>query len=661
MSENSPTEMQSGCLCALSRYGAWLFTILMVGVFSFGFWVMKAPETWDFRKDADTPLANSQVEVLERNQANVPPLFPDIFFHTLRLFTANLPDSNLREPLRPTLLCAATLAIVFTIATVLQLVASSVTRVIIFFYRLRYRRHVIICGLSRKAHHLAVAYKKCGRRVVLIEKDSTHPGVDALLDMGVRLEFGDATDPRVLKNARIQRASLIVGLAGQEANARIQHANANLAKEKACKYLPARFRRKRVPVPAILHVEDRHLYKALQWHEFIQRSNSTGDRVRFFNLADWGAESLIDREVIPPKTPHYLIVGAGGLGQALVVGLTRKWMRTGNPGPDDRITFTLVDRDAEEQRDLLLCGFPSLMPKCNLVPCPLEIRSAAFSSGRFLKGSDLPSISKVFVCLGDDGLSLLASLEIQRMLPRLAEKQENQHVLECRDTCVEIIARVAEDEGLLWADHLTKQGASRLCALKPYRILEEVMTSNIEHSRTTEQLAITLHNAYRNVMAEIHLKDEGRFPGPAEVPWEQLDEVYQESSRAQAASIEVALAELDRPRTVVVQQPGRSTRLVAPLSHEEIEILAGREHERWMAERLALGWTYGIARDNSKKLHPNLLPWSQLDEDTKKIDIQMVNAWTEALRDAKMELRAKGDSLMPREMCREPASKRPLE
>ena len=42
---------------------------------------------------------------------------------------------------------------------------------------------------------------------------------------------------------------------------------------------------------------------------------------------------------------------------------------------------------------------------------------------------------------------------------------------------------------------------------------------------------------------------------------------------------------------------------------EEVERLAEMEHERWLAERRALGWTPG-PRDPQKKTNPNLVPWA---------------------------------------------------
>src|SRR5690606_38297316 len=139
-----------------------------------------------------------------------PPVFPDRIFHTLRLFTANLPADKLLSDNTQGLLAVATAAIIATLLLVAQMIAALLTRSFIAGARRTRRNHIIICGLSRKAHHLALAYRSAQRQVVLIEKEINHPGVDALLLLGVQIEFGDATDPQVLRKAGLARACLLV-------------------------------------------------------------------------------------------------------------------------------------------------------------------------------------------------------------------------------------------------------------------------------------------------------------------------------------------------------------------------------------------------------------------------------------------------------------------
>ena len=50
------------------------------------------------------------------------------------------------------------------------------------------------------------------------------------------------------------------------------------------------------------------------------------------------------------------------------------------------------------------------------------------------------------------------------------------------------------------------------------------------------------------------------------------------------------------------------------------EQIARNTHEVWARGRMAEGWRYGPARDDSHKLHPGLVPYEDLPESEKEYD-----------------------------------------
>lgn len=56
---------------------------------------------------------------------------------------------------------------------------------------------------------------------------------------------------------------------------------------------------------------------------------------------------------------------------------------------------------------------------------------------------------------------------------------------------------------------------------------------------------------------------------------------------------------------------------LASFSDDEIHRMAEAEHESWVAHHVNYGWKYGAVRDEGKRLHPMLVPWSRLDEANK--------------------------------------------
>lgn len=53
---------------------------------------------------------------------------------------------------------------------------------------------------------------------------------------------------------------------------------------------------------------------------------------------------------------------------------------------------------------------------------------------------------------------------------------------------------------------------------------------------------------------------------------------------------------------------------------ELAEMMAENVHNVWAATRIAQGWTYGPERNDAKKQHPCLVPYSDLPEEEKEYD-----------------------------------------
>ncbi|MBB5825978.1 hypothetical protein HDA31_002167 [Micromonospora carbonacea subsp. aurantiaca] len=73
-------------------------------------------------------------------------------------------------------------------------------------------------------------------------------------------------------------------------------------------------------------------------------------------------------------------------------------------------------------------------------------------------------------------------------------------------------------------------------------------------------------------------------------------------------------------------QPIDTSGIEVPKSvRDERETLSRQAHDIWAAKRLADGWTYGEARDDEKKTHPNLVAYEELDDDDKSYDRELID------------------------------------
>src|SRR5207249_1639910 len=99
---------------------------------------------------------------------------------------------------------------------------------------------------------------------------------------------------------------------------------------------------------------------------------------------------------------------------------------------------------------------------------------------------------------------------------------------------------------------------------------------------------------------------------PSLVPWERLPEGFKESNRNQADHIGLKLQAIGCDLAPLTEWDAHTF----SFTPEEVERMAQMEHERWVEERQAQGWTYG-PRDNEKKTNPSLVAWNDLPDDSK--------------------------------------------
>ena len=157
------------------------------------------------------------------------------------------------------------------------------------------------------------------------------------------------------------------------------------------------------------------------------------------------------------------------------------------------------------------------------------------------------------------------------------------------------------------------------------------MTSHDKLVRTMrEQLARAIHERFR-----VHQQGVNPAGDPAMQPWETLREDLKESNRQQAEQIPEKLRVIGcEIRPAIGQEPVKQV-----FTAEELEMLARMEHDRWMTDKIAAGWTYAPPpRDDAKKTHPCLVPWDELPEEEKDKDRQAVLQIPELLAQAGFEI-----------------------
>ncbi|MFZ1988417.1 MAG: RyR domain-containing protein, partial [Alphaproteobacteria bacterium] len=105
--------------------------------------------------------------------------------------------------------------------------------------------------------------------------------------------------------------------------------------------------------------------------------------------------------------------------------------------------------------------------------------------------------------------------------------------------------------------------------------------------------------------------------------WTALPETYRQSNRRAADHLKAKLASAG---CYVPMGLGLDLAFNLDLADRPdlVERLAVLEHESWCADRRIDGWVHGARRDNRRKIHPDLVPYSELDESAKDYDRDQV-------------------------------------
>lgn len=512
----------------------------------------------------------------------------DISYRTLQLFT--LKSGAVSGPISWELQIARFLAPLIAAYTALQALAMILHEQLQLFRARFFKGHVVICGLGRKGLLLAQGFRERGERVVVIEQDGNNGNLGQCQEYGAISLVGNAADSRLLHKAGVNKAKYLISVCGDDgANAEVAvHAQELVST------------RKGKALVCLVHIFGLQLYNLLRERE-IGMGELDKFRLEFFNVFESGARILLNE--YPPfdstgksrgSKPHILLVGAGRMGESLIVNMATNWLNTGISG--ERLQITLVDRESERIKEFLSLQYPQLESVCELIPKQMAIESPQFERADFLfDDHGHCDVTTAYVCLENDTSALGTALLLHQRL---------------RDFNIPIVVRMTHTAGL--ATLLEGKG-DRYSNVHVFGLFDHTCTPDLIFGCTYEVLARAIHEDYMR-----NERQKGQTPqsNPSLVPWEALPESLKESNRAQAEHIRVKLEAIGCGIAVTTDwdvQPFQ-------FSQEEIELMAKLEHERFVGERLSQGFRYGPTKDLERKTNPTLIPWAELSDEEKEKD-----------------------------------------
>lgn len=126
-----------------------------------------------------------------------------------------------------------------------------------------------------------------------------------------------------------------------------------------------------------------------------------------------------------------------------------------------------------------------------------------------------------------------------------------------------------------------------------------------------ERLAHAIHELYNEKVLMRYPDKPLKYPD-----FDGLTDSLKYSNLRQAMDIPEKLRKMD----MVMRTVNDDGKAVTEIPHEYVEVLAEQEHEAWVKERIASGWTAGSETDEKLKLTPYLIPYNKLPDEIKQLD-----------------------------------------
>jgi hypothetical protein len=537
-----------------------------------------------------------------------PTVLLDSVYRSLQLFVLSWEWSSRPIPwiLQVARLLAACVALSAALAALFQLFRERVAS----FLLQRSREHVILCGLGERGVALVEDLCEQRQKVVVIEGQENHPDLLACRALGAKVLVGSPADPRVLSQARVDRAATLLSLFQDDAR----------SIETLTQVYRLSSGRSLGHLRCVVQIFDHEMRRLLDKHEAF-KDQRIPVNLELFNLFDTCAHVMLRESPAlfrQGEPRRLLIVGMGWLGQMLLQRVVRAWhidrlaklqdQASGRPQPAglgwklNSLQLLVVDRDRLNLETHLAGQGLSQSEDCEVFANGMDVEGDDFLAGKFVPQHDTGNtIDAVFICLPDDRLALLTAVRLRERF----------------GANLPVVVRMSSRSGA--ADLLTTPGMEGLHVVGLHDL---VSTMSLVTNATIEMIAREIHRDY--------VLDQFAHGQTAESnsvlrPWHMLDPGLQESNRQAAGHIDAKLKAIGCEKF-----PVRAVESLFEFTPDEVERLARMEHERWCEERRQMSWTFGPVKDVHKKTSPALVSYDTLPDATNEANrtaIRRIPVW----------------------------------
>jgi TrkA-N domain/RyR domain len=521
------------------------------------------------------------------------PSFSDVAYASMQLFFG----TTMAETHLPTTLnIARFLAFIVTgwagVTAIAALFADRVRQMRIPWMR----GHVVVCGLGYKGSEFVGHLRDANAGVVVIEADANNPHIELCRSRGVPVIIGDAQLKRTLHTAGVERAARLLAVTPEDAvNTEIVAVASELVAS-----------RSRGRLSCLAQITEPDLCLLLRIQE-TKRTDSES-ALDFFNTDEISARLMLNEFPIDSEhgQPHILVAHLDDLGGWLIWHAARDWYdsRGDDTSP---LQVTLLDDRGDQRVRALLAQHPDLEKVCQFISLTTSARDIQRLPAHHAEAA-APPLTRAYVTAYRDENALETALKLRHALP----------------PDIGLVVALSRSDGVsrIMSDARSTNGP--LANVVVFPTLERTCTVDLIQGGSFEVIARALHERWRA---------DQIAAGNQAPTWAELDESRKESSRAHARDIAAKLRGIGYELAPLRDWDAAGF----TLTDSEIETLAIAEHDRWMSERLADGWTLG-EKDAEQKKSPYLVPFEELPDDIAELDRMFVKEYPAILASVGLQI-----------------------
>ncbi|MGJ8530053.1 RyR domain-containing protein [Maritalea sp.] len=482
------------------------------------------------------------------------------------------------------------------------------------------RRHTILLGFDERARLFMKSKQRPRDRTVVVVDPTASSKVREKAHAAGCLHYATTEDVELTKQlqaCRATRATRIILSTGSDS------ANLEYIKEIAkSDFIP--------PKDVLMIIEDVKLHQQLEENDGFMQKLGEDTALRMINPAKSAAIDLLSRVNfnaialdLGQDRATLVVFGATNVAAEVVSHFLRV-----SPSvlPEVPKICWVVEEKAELQRLLsldyaalvALVSYPSPSPD---TPLTWAISIEVFETGKDTALYDENKLGTFKHAL-TEATAVIVAEDPERFPKTNIQIGTALRQTSRRLTCLEVPIflhsekKSAEDEFLICTNYAavsmpySQKNLSKTDRLseviEPFGRSDEVYNwGDEENSR--EALAQRLHAEY---LADRKADPDTEYHRTAsKAPWNVLAETYKNANRRAADQ----LRSLGFSKDLLLSKTELETQAV-------VERLAALEHDAWWIDRELDGWRYHETRDNTRKFHPNLIPYDELSTEIQEYD-----------------------------------------